>query len=156
MQAEVSKKQAALREAAAAEETPAELKSQVETVFNKKEMIDVIGCTKSHAATRELLPVWSCTRLPRKTHLSGRMRILERGIQPAFSGKMPRAGQSGFHHRDHAGRSQRSATDWSSDAGASRWRNNPSEAQLWSETEKRGHLLKELGSLRDQRAQIST
>ena len=33
--------------------------------------------------------------------------------------------------------------------------NRLSEAQLWSETEKRGHLLTELGSLRDQRAQIA-
>ena len=40
-----------------------------------------------------------------------------------------------------------------------RWRlkeeNRLSEAQLWSETEKRGHLLTELGSQRDQRAQIA-
>ena len=120
--AAVSMKQAALREAAAAEEqqkiaeealehqaeteaktrveegTAAELKSQVETVINKGEMIDVISCTRGQ-------PVGVAPGC-RGRHIvvSGRMCVLERGIQPAFSA---RAGQSGSHHRDHAGRSQR-------------------------------------------------
>ena len=89
------------------EGTAAELKSQVETVFNKNEMIDVIGCTRGHGY-KGVVTRWSAPGC-RGSHIvvSGRMRVLERGIQPAFSGKVPRAGQSGFHHRDHAGRSQR-------------------------------------------------
>ena len=86
-QAAVSKKQAAPREAAAAEEqqkiaeealehqteteaktrveegTAAELKSQVETVINKDEMIDVIGCTRRSRLQGSCYPL-ECTRLP--------------------------------------------------------------------------------------------
>ena len=73
------------------------------------------------------------------------MGVVTRWCAPGCGGRhivvsgrqVPRAGQSGFQHRDRAGRS------------------SLSEAQLWSETEKRGHLLTELGSLRDQRAQIA-
>ena len=82
------------------------------------------------------------------------MRVLERGIQPAFSGKCPvQVNQVSTTETmlDEA----REECNWSSNAGPSRRRNSLSEAQLWSETEKRGHLLKELGSLRDQRAQIA-
>ena len=50
---------------------------------------------------------------------------------------------------------ERSATDWSSDAGASRRRTGRRRAHLWSETEKRDHLPTALESLRDQRVQIA-
>ena len=83
------------------------------------------------------------------------MRVLERGIQPAFSGKCPvQVNQVPITEtmldeaREECNRLE-----------LRRWRlkeeNRLSEAQLWSETEKRGHLLTELGSLRDQRAQIA-
>ena len=66
------------------EETAAELKSQVETVINKDEMIDVIG---GHGYKG----VVTCGSAPgcrgRHIVISGRMRVLERGIQLAFSGK---------------------------------------------------------------------
>ena len=83
------------------------------------------------------------------------MRVLERCIQPAFSGKCP------------VQVNQVSITETMLDEAREgcnrlelrRWRlkeeNRLSEAQLWSETEKRGHLLTEPGSLRDQRAQIA-
>ena len=45
------------------EGTAAELKSQVETVINKDEMIDVIGCTRGHGY-KGVVTRWSCTRLP--------------------------------------------------------------------------------------------
>ena len=72
------------------EGTAAELKSQVETVINKDEMIDVDRLHQGVTATRELSPVGvapSCRG--RHTVVSGRMRVLECGIQPAFSGKCP-------------------------------------------------------------------
>ena len=112
-QAAVSKKQAALREAAAVGEhqkiadkalghqaeieaktrveegTAAELKSQVEMVINKDEMIDVIRCTRGHGY-KGVVNRW-CAPGCRGRHIvvSGRMRVLERGIQPAFSGEYP-------------------------------------------------------------------
>ena len=45
------------------EGTAAELKSQVETVINKDEMIDVIGCTKGSRLQGSCYPL-ECTRLP--------------------------------------------------------------------------------------------
>ena len=45
------------------EGTAAELKSQVETVINKDEMIDVISCTRGHSY-KGVVTRWSCTRLP--------------------------------------------------------------------------------------------
>ena len=70
--------------------------------------------------------------------------------------QVPRAGQSGFHHREHAGRSQRGVQQIGAPTLAPQGRRTDCRrAQLWSETEKRGHLLKELGSPRDQRAQIA-
>ena len=57
-------------------------------MINKDEMIDVISCTRAVTAIRELLPVGVAPGC-RGRHIvvSGRMRALERGIQPAFSGK---------------------------------------------------------------------
>ena len=71
------------------EGTAAELKSQVETVINKDEMIDVISCTRGHGY-KGVVTRWSAPGC-RGRHIvvSGRMRVLERGIQPAFSGKCP-------------------------------------------------------------------
>ena len=71
------------------EGTAVELKSQVETVINKDEMIDVISCTRGHGH-KGVVTRWSAPGC-RGRHIvvSGRMRVLERGIQPAFSGKCP-------------------------------------------------------------------
>ena len=112
-QAAASKKQAALREAAAAEEqhkiaeealehqaeieaetrveegTVAELKSQAETVINKDELIDVASCTRSHGYKGVVTRLTAQGCRGRHTVVSGRMRVLECGIQPAFSGKCP-------------------------------------------------------------------
>ena len=53
----------------------------------------------------------------------------------------------------HAGRSQRGVQQIGAPTPTPQgWRNRLSEVQLWSETEKRGHLLKELGSLLVRRA----
>ena len=65
--------------------TTAELKSQVETVLNKDEMIDVTSCTRGHGYK-------GC--YPLKMHQvaeedTSRTRVLEHGIQPAFSGNFP-------------------------------------------------------------------
>ena len=70
--------------------------------------------------------------------------------------QVPRAGQSGFHHREHAGRSQRGVQQIGAPTLAPQGRRTDCRrAQLWSETEKCGHLLTTLESLRDQRAQIA-
>ena len=179
-QAAVSKKQAALREDAAAEEqqkiaeealehqaeieaetrveegTAALLKSQVETVINKDVMIDVISCTRGSRLQWSCYPL-ECTRLPGETHRSLRKDACTGTWHPArVQWHNPRAGQSGFHHRDHAGRSQRGVQQIGAPMLAPQGRRTDCRrAQLWSETEKRGHLLTELGSLRDQRAQIA-
>ena len=81
------------------------------------------------------------------------MRVLQRGIQPAFSGKCPlQVNQVSITEtmldeaREECNRKELRRCRLKEE-------NRLSEAQLWSATEKRGHLLKELGSLRHQRAQ---
>ena len=95
------------------EGTAAELKSQVETVINKDEMIDVIGCTRGHGF-EGVVTLWSCTRLPRKTHCSLRKDACTGTWHPAaFSGKCPvQVNQVSITKTmlDEA----RGATDWSS------------------------------------------
>ena len=87
--------------------TAAVLKSQVESVINKDEMIDVIGCTRGRGY-KGVVTRWSCTRLPGKTHRSLMKDACTGTWHPArVQRQVPRAGQSGFHHQDHAGRSQR-------------------------------------------------
>ena len=83
------------------------------------------------------------------------MRVLERGIQPAFSGKCPvQVNQVSITEtmldeaREECNRLERRCRCLKEE-------NRVSKAQLWSETEKRCHLLTELGSLRDQHAQIA-
>ena len=71
------------------EGTKAQFKNQVETVFNKDEMIDMVGCTRGHGH-KGVITRWGAPGC-RRRHIvvSGRMRVLEPGIQPAFSGKCP-------------------------------------------------------------------
>ena len=118
------------------EGTATELKSQVETVTNKDEMIDVISCPGGHGYPG-VVTHWSAPGC-RGGHIavSRRMRVLERGIQPAFSGKCPVQVNQFPSPRPCWTKPERSATDWSFDA-------------------ERCHLLTELASLRDQHAQIA-
>ena len=85
------------------------------------------------------------------------MRVLERGIRPAFSGKCPvQVNQVSItENMLHVAREECNRFE------LRRWRLKEGEqavggrrAHLWSETAK-CHLLKELGSLRDQRVQIA-
>ena len=132
------------------EGTAALVEKQGRNVINKDEMIDVIGCTRGRGY-KGVVTRWSAPGC-RGRHIvvSGRMRVLERGIHPAFSGKCAvQVNQVSIietmldEAREECNRLE-----------LQRWRlkeeNRLSEAQLWSETG--GHLLTELGSLRDQRA----
>lgn len=71
----------------------------VDTVFNKDEMIDVIGVTKGNGF-QGVITRWGVTRLPRKTHRGLRKVACIGAWHPArvqFS--VARAGQDGYHHR---------------------------------------------------------
>jgi len=71
----------------------------VSSVFAKDEMIDVIGCTRGHGF-KGVVSRWGCTRLPRKTHRGLRKVACIGTWHPArVQWQVPRAGQSGFHHR---------------------------------------------------------
>ncbi|WVZ02761.1 hypothetical protein V8G54_023567 [Vigna mungo] len=66
----------------------------VDAVFQKDEMIDIIGVTKG-VVTR-----WGVTRLPRKTHRGLRKVACIGAWHPArVSFTVARAGQNGYHHR---------------------------------------------------------
>ena len=67
------------------------------------------------------------------------MRVLECGIQPAFSGKCPLQVNQVSITENMLDAAERSATDWSSDAGASKKENRLSEGtalerdgEVWS------------------------
>ena len=76
-----------------------EVKSQVETVFNKDEMIDVNSCTKGHSY--KCCHSLRCPRLSRKTHRSLRKNACTGTWHRArVQWQVLRAGQSGFHHQD--------------------------------------------------------
>ena len=71
----------------------------VSSVFAKDEMIDIIGCTRGHGF-KGVVSRWGCTRLPRKTHRGLRKVACIGTWHPArVQWQVPRAGQSGFHHR---------------------------------------------------------
>jgi large subunit ribosomal protein L3e len=68
-------------------------------VFGENEMIDVIGITKGHGFTG-VTARWGVTKLPRKTHRGLRKVACIGAWHPArVSRAVPRAGQSGYHHR---------------------------------------------------------
>ena len=74
------------------------VKSQVETVFNKDEMIDVTSCTRGHGYKGSYS--LRCPRWPKKTHRAVRKDVCTGTWHPTrVQWQVPRAGQSGFHHR---------------------------------------------------------
>lgn len=71
----------------------------VGSVFQKDEMIDVIGVTKGKGV-KGVVSRWGVTRLPRKTHRGLRKVACIGAWHPAqVQFQVPRHGQCGFHHR---------------------------------------------------------
>lgn len=71
----------------------------VNDIFSKDEMIDVIGVTKGHGF-EGVTTRWGTSRLPRKTHRGLRKVACIGAWHPArVSWTIPRAGQNGYHHR---------------------------------------------------------
>ncbi|CAM6064094.1 unnamed protein product [Sphagnum tenellum] len=71
----------------------------VDAVFQKDEMIDVIGVTRGHGY-EGVVTRWGVTRLPRKTHRGLRKVACIGAWHPArVSYTVARAGQNGYHHR---------------------------------------------------------
>lgn len=71
----------------------------VEAVFQKDEMIDLIGVTKGKGY-EGVVTRWGVTRLPRKTHRGLRKVACIGAWHPArVSFTVARAGQNGYHHR---------------------------------------------------------
>jgi len=68
----------------------------VKTVFEKDEMVDVVGVTKGHG-TEGVVTRWGVTRLPRKTHRGLRKVACVGAWHPAkIQFQVPRAGQHGY------------------------------------------------------------
>lgn len=71
----------------------------VDAVFQKDEMIDIIGVTRGHGY-EGVVHRWGVTRLPRKTHRGLRKVACIGAWHPArVSFTVARAGQNGYHHR---------------------------------------------------------
>ena len=71
----------------------------VDAVFQKDEMIDIIGVTKGKGY-EGVVTRWGVTRLPRKTHRGLRKVACIGSWHPArVSFTVARAGQNGYHHR---------------------------------------------------------
>ncbi|KAF4672242.1 60S ribosomal protein L3 [Perkinsus chesapeaki] len=71
----------------------------ISSVFDKDEMVDVIGVTKGHGNT-SVTTRWGVTRLARKTHRGLRKVACIGAWHPArVQFQVPRAGQMGYHHR---------------------------------------------------------
>jgi len=74
----------------------------VASVFEKDEMIDVIGVTKGHGYTG-VTARWGTKKLPRKTHRGLRKVACIGSWHPSrVKYSIPRAGQDGYHHRTEA------------------------------------------------------
>jgi large subunit ribosomal protein L3e len=72
---------------------------RVGDVFQKDEMIDIIGVTKGRGIDG-VVTRWGVTRLPRKTHRGLRKVACIGAWHPArVQFQVPRAGQNGYHHR---------------------------------------------------------
>jgi len=75
----------------------------VDAVFQKDEMIDIIGVTKGKGY-EGVVTRWGVTRLPRKTHRGLRKVTCIGAWHPArVSFTVARAGQNGYHHRTELG-----------------------------------------------------
>ncbi|KAF3331912.1 60S ribosomal protein L3-like protein [Carex littledalei] len=71
----------------------------VDALFQKDEMIDIIGVTKGKGY-EGVVTRWGVTRLPRKTHRGLRKVACIGAWHPArVSYTVARAGQNGYHHR---------------------------------------------------------
>ena len=71
----------------------------VTAVFNKDEMIDIIGVTKGHGF-KGVTSRWHTKKLPRKTHKGLRKVACIGAWHPSrIQFTVPRAGQKGYHHR---------------------------------------------------------
>ncbi|NP_001311928.1 60S ribosomal protein L3-2-like [Nicotiana tabacum] len=71
----------------------------VDAIFQKDEMIDIIGVTKGKGY-EGVVTRWGVTRLPRKTHRGLRKVACIGAWHPArVSYTVARAGQNGYHHR---------------------------------------------------------
>lgn len=71
----------------------------IDAVFQKDEMIDIIGVTKGKGY-EGVVTRWGVTRLPRKTHRGLRKVACIGAWHPArVSYTVARAGQNGYHHR---------------------------------------------------------
>ncbi|GAU40841.1 hypothetical protein TSUD_111730 [Trifolium subterraneum] len=71
----------------------------IDAVFQKDEMIDIIGVTKGKGY-EGVVTRWGVTRLPRKTHKGLRKVACIGAWHPArVSFTVARAGQNGYHHR---------------------------------------------------------
>jgi len=71
----------------------------IDSIFEENSMIDVIGVNKGHGF-EGVTARWGTRKLPRKTHKGLRKVACIGAWHPArVSFAVPRAGQSGFHHR---------------------------------------------------------
>ncbi|MCL7035613.1 hypothetical protein MKW94_019869, partial [Papaver nudicaule] len=71
----------------------------IDAIFQKDEMIDIIGVTKGKGY-EGVVTRWGVTRLPRKTHRGLRKVACIGSWHPArVSYTVARAGQNGYHHR---------------------------------------------------------
>jgi len=71
----------------------------VDNVFEKDELMDIIGVTRGHGY-EGVTTRWGTTRLPRKTHRGLRKVACIGSWHPArLSTTVARSGQNGYHHR---------------------------------------------------------
>ena len=164
-QAAASKIQAALREAAAAEEQQkiteealehqaeieaetrveerkaAEVKSQVETVFNKDEMIDVISCTRGSRPQGSSYPLELHQVAVEDTSWSQEGCVYWNvASSPRSSGKCPVQVNQVSITETMLDEAREECNRLELRCRRIKEENRLSEAQLWSETEKRGQI----------------
>ncbi|ABW97986.1 rpl3 (nucleomorph) [Hemiselmis andersenii] len=71
----------------------------ISDIFRQREIIDTIGITKGKGF-QGVIKRWGVTKLPRKTHRGARKVACVGSWHPSrVSFRVPRAGQTGFHHR---------------------------------------------------------
>jgi len=71
----------------------------ISDIFQSREIIDAIGITKGKGF-QGVIKRWGVTKLPRKTHRGARKVACVGSWHPSrVSFRVPRAGQTGFHHR---------------------------------------------------------
>mmetsp|Transcript_24250 Transcript_24250/g.54536 ORF Transcript_24250/g.54536 Transcript_24250/m.54536 type:complete len:399 (-) Transcript_24250:3-1199(-) len=74
-------------------------KIPIDQIFSENELVDIIGITKGKGF-QGVVSRWGVTKLPRKTHRGARKVACVGSWHPSrVSFTVPRAGQSGYHHR---------------------------------------------------------